>query len=242
MINLYDITNVNLGEILRKQRKQKHLSLEYIGDHIYKTKATISKYEKGEIIPDFVTVLELCNVLDIDISKLAPSITGIYSSDLPFNTNTLYLYYLTSNKLISSTIKLELGVNNIYSAHFYNGIKNNAENPAYYYEGTVESSPTITYMNFRNISSDKMKLEQVQLIINMPLSNTSNYFNCFITGLTPNFLPIVKKGVITTAPLDTSKIDIKKLKISKEELQRISTDNAWILDTKIYDEFFYNEQ
>ncbi len=241
MINLYDITNVNLGEILRKQRKLKHLSLEYIGDHIYKTKATISKYEKGEIVPDFVTVLELCNVLDIDISKLAPSITGIYTSKLPFNTDTLYLYYLTSNKLISSTIKFDLGTGNIYSAHFYNGIKNTSYNPAYYYEGTVECSPTIAYMNFRNISFDKMKLEQVQIIINMPLSNPSNYFNCFITGLTPNFLPIVKRGLITTTPLDLSTIDIKKLKISKEELQKISSDNAWILDNKIYDEFFYNE-
>lgn len=238
---MYDITNVNLGEILRKQRKLKHLSLEYIGDHIYKTKATISKYEKGEIVPDFVTVLELCNVLDIDISKLAPSVTGIYTSKLPFNTDTLYLYYLTSNKLISSTIKFDLGADNIYSAHFYNGIKNTSENPAYYYEGTVEFSPTIAYMNFRNISSDKIKLEQVQIIINMPLSNTQNSFNCFITGLTPTFLPIVKRGLITTTPLDISTIDIKKLKISKEELQKISSDNAWILDTKIYDEFFYNE-
>lgn len=242
MVTLYDITNVNLGEILRKQRKLMHLSLEYIGDKIYKTKATISKYEKGEIIPDFITVLELCNVLDIDISNLAPSITGIYTSNLPFNTNTLYLYYLTSNKLISSTIKLEQGLNNIYSAYFYNGIKNTIEQSAYYYEGTVECSQTVTYMNFRNISSDKMKLEQVQIIINMPLSNTSNYFNCFITGLTPNFLPIVKRGLITTTPLDTSKINIKKLKISKEELQKISSDNAWILNTKIYDEFFYDAQ
>lgn len=238
---MYDITNINLGEILRSQRKLKHLSLEYVGDHIYKTKATISKYEKGEIIPDFITVLELCNVLDIDISKLAPSITGIYTSKLPLNTNTLYLYYLTSNKLISSTIKLEPGVNNIYSAHFYNGIKTTTKNSVYF-KGTVEFSPAITYMNFRNINFAKMKLEQVQIIISTPLSNTSDYFNCFITGLTPDFFPIVKRGLITTMPLDTYKIDIKKFKISKEELQKISTNNAWILDTKIYDEFFYDEK
>lgn len=238
---MYDITNINLGKILRKQRKSKHLSLEYIGNHIYKTKATISKYEKGEIIPDFITVLELCNILDMDISKLASPVTGIFTSDLPFNTNTLYLYYLNSNKLISSTIQLELGVNNRYLAHLYNDIENMVEPPTYSYEGTLEYSEAVTYLNFKNISSVQLNLEQVQIIINMPLSNTSNYFNCFITGLTPKqLLPVVKRGLITTMPLDASKINTKNLKISKEELRKISTDNAWILDTKLYNEFFYN--
>ena len=48
-------------------------------------------------------------------------------------------------------------------------------------------------------------------------------------------------GLISTVPLDPSKIDIKKLKISKKELQKISSDNAWILETKLYDSFFYDE-
>ena len=131
VIYLYDITNTNLGEVLRKQRKLKHLSLEYVGNMVYKTKATISKYEKGEIIPDFITVLELCNVLEIDISKLAPSVAEIYTSILPFNTDTLYLYYVTSNKLMSSIIKLRFGTNNTYSASLYNGTKNNVVNSKY---------------------------------------------------------------------------------------------------------------
>lgn len=238
---MYDLNNVNLGNILRKYRKSKQLSLEYIGKKIYKTKATISKYEKGEIIPDFFTVLELCNILDLDISSLAPLIPSVHISPLPFNTNTLYLYYLTGNKLISSTIKIEIGKSNNYVVHFYNGIKDNIDNHAYYYEGTIEYSEPITYMNFRNLSCNKMKMEQVQIIISLPLSNTSKFFNCFITGLSPNFLPIVKRGLISTVPLNTSEINMKKLKILKEEAKKISNDNAWILDTKIYDEFFYEE-
>lgn len=241
MIILYDINNANLGNVLRKHRKSKQLSLEYIGKKIYKTKATISKYEKGEIIPDFITVLELCNILDLDISSLAPHIPSVNPSPLPFNTNILYLYYLTGNKLISSTIKIETEKSNTYVVYFYNGLKDRIDNHAYYYEGTIEYSEPITYMNFRNLCCNKMKLEQVQIIVSLPLSNTSKFFNCFITGLTPNFLPIVKRGLISTVPLNTCEINTKKLKISKEELKKISIDNAWVLDTKIYDEFFYAE-
>lgn len=230
---MYDINNIKLGEILKKYRKLKHYSLEDIGNRIYKTKATVSKYENGEIIPDFITVLELCNILNIEISNLFPSISEVFTSNLPFNNNVLYLYYFISNKLITATIKIDGFKDGKYYAFIYSGIQKDFDNCKYYYEGTVEPSQTVTYMNFRNINYNKNNLEQVQIIINIPISNTSEKYDCFITGLTPNYLPIIKKGIITTTLLDSSQIDIKKIQISKQELQKISIDNAWILDTII---------
>ena len=230
---MYDINNINLGETLKKYRKLKHYSLEDIGNKIYKTKATVSKYENGEIIPDFITVLELCNILNIEISNLLPSISEVFTSNLPFNNEVLYLYYFVSNKLITSTIKINGFNDGKYYAFFYDGFQKNFDDCNNYYEGTVDSSQTVTYMNFNNININKNNLEQVQIIINIPLSNTSDQYDCFITGLTPNYLPIIKKGIITTIPLDTSQIDIQRLQISKQELQKISINNAWILDTII---------
>ena len=98
---MYNTNQINIGQILRKYRKIKHLSLQDVGDKIYKSKATISKYEKGKIIPDFITALELCNVLDIDLSKILPANIQNHVITNPFNADTLYLYYVTSNKLIS---------------------------------------------------------------------------------------------------------------------------------------------
>lgn len=237
---MYDVNPSNLGELLRKYRKIRHLSLQYIGDKIYKSKGTISKYETGEIIPDFLTVLELCNILDIDLSSIAPLKFQNNTLKSPFNTSTLYLYYLTSNKLISSTIEIKNGINNTFHAYFYNGIKDNITNCAYYYEGTLEYLDNIAYMNFKNISTHKLEIERVQIIISLPLSNTSDYFNCFVTGLTPNYIPIIKRGIISTVPLDISKINMKKLKVSRTEIQKILNDNAWMLDSKLYDEFYYD--
>lgn len=237
---MYNTNQTNIGEILRNYRKIKHLSLEDVGNKIYKSKATISKYEKGEIIPDFITTLELCNALDINLSDILPSNVENNVFPNPFNTDTLYLYYVTSNKLISSIIKIDNTTSDVFHAQFYNGIKNNITNCAYYYEGSLEFLDNIAYVNLKNLSSHKMGIERVQIIISLPLSNTSDFFNCFVTGLTPNYLPIIKKGLISTFPLETSKINIKKLKISRPEVQKILNDNAWILDSKLYDEFYYD--
>lgn len=230
MIYLYDINSIKLGETLKKYRKLKHYSLEDIGNRIYKTKATVSKYENGEIIPDFITVLELCNILNIEVSKLLPSVSEVFTSNLPFTNDVLYLYYFISDKIITSTIKIDGFKDGKYYALFYDGIQKSFDN-CNYYEGTVEPSQTVTYMNFKNINYNN--LEQVQIIINIPMSNISEQYDCFITGLTPNYLPIIKKGIITTTPLDTSQIDTQRLQISKQELQKISINNAWILDNII---------
>ncbi len=237
---MYDISHINIGEKIRKYRKIKHLSLEYVGEKIFKKKATISKYEKGEIIPDFVTVLEICNVLDIDLSTLCPSILPIFSANSVFNSDTLYLYYLTGKKLITSIIKLQPNINDKSVAFFYNGVKENADTSAYYYEGIITYSDTVTYMSFRNTSSNKLKTEEVQITITQPLSNANTCYNCFVSGLTPNFIPIIKRGLISTIPLTFNKSSIKKLQISKKELQNISDNNAWLLNSQLYDEFFYD--
>ena len=225
---MYNTNQTNIGEILRNYRKIKHLSLEDVGNKIYKSKATISKYEKGAIIPDFITTLELCNVLGINLSDILSLNTENTIFSNPFNTDTLYLYYVTANKLISSIIKIN------------NGVKTDIASCAYYYEGSLEFLDNIAYVNLKNVSAHKLGIERVQIIISLPLSNTSDFFNCFITGLTPNYLPIIKKGLISTFPLEISKINIKKLKLSRPEVRKILNDNAWILDSKLYDEFYYD--
>ena len=241
---MYDTNPNKLGELLRKYRKLRHLSLQYVGDKIFKSKGTISKYETGEIIPDFITVMELCNILNIELANIAPLIVQSNTSKYPFTSKTLFLYYLTTNKLILSTIEIKDEIkdriNNNFYAYFYNGVKDNITSCAYYYEGYMEYLDNIVYMNFKNISTNKLEIERVQIIVSLPLSNTSDCFNCFITGLTPNFVPIIKRGIISTSKLDVSKINLKKLKISKEEIQNLLTDNSWMLQSKLYDEFYYD--
>ena len=101
---MYNIENLNIGSNLKRLRVSRGLSLETLGNKICKTKTTVSKYEKNEISLDVITLLEICNALDCNISQF---INEEYVNDEkyitknPFGTNILYVYYITGKKLIT---------------------------------------------------------------------------------------------------------------------------------------------
>lgn len=226
---MYDLNMVNIGEQLKKYRKAKHFSLQYIGEKIYKSKATISKYEKGEIIPDFNTVLEICNVLDIGLQTIIPSFSPVYNSNFPFNSDTLFLYYLKGKKVIYSTLKFMPNTNNSRLVYFYNGCDKFNSSFDYYYEGSFNYAERVAYMNFKNIGSDMFKTEQVQIVVYLNASRNSNLFPCFITGLTSTLVPVIKKGVVSTSFISNKNELINMIKVSKDDLHQIKQNNAWLL-------------
>ena len=101
----------------------------------------VDKYENGEIIPDIITILEICNCLNINLSQLFPVENNNHSClfNNPFHTDKLYLYYYTESILITSIMELK-HVNNTILISLYNGVKNitqYANETAYYYEGIM---------------------------------------------------------------------------------------------------------
>lgn len=95
---MYNLSMENIGTKLNFYRKKQNISLENLGKQISKSKATVSKYEKGVILPDIITLLEICNVLNINISQILEQTTPINKIKNPFKNNTLFLYYITNRK------------------------------------------------------------------------------------------------------------------------------------------------
>lgn len=241
---MYDLNN-NFYELLNKYRKSRGVTLECLGNQIGKTKATVSKYEKGEIIPDIITILEICNYLKISLSQLFPqNINNIKSKNIsPFLSNKLYLYYYTENVLITSIIELH-EENDTICATLYNGIKNintYAEQTAYYYEGILECDKTVGYINLSNTVSQNTQLEKLQISFTIPWSKKIEITQFFILGLTPNSIPIVKKGILSISPIKNIEKYKEELKINNADLKRIQENNAWILENKNYSNFFFNK-
>ena len=241
---MYDIKNTDFKFLLMKYRKSRGLTLENLGNLIGKTKATISKYENGEIIPDVLTILEICNALGISLSQLFPIKNNNYNSKHfnPFNTNKLYLYYYTEDVFISSVLEIQEN-NELVSVKFFNGVKNlnlYADEYSYYYEGILECDQTLGYINLRNSNSENTRLEKVQISFNIPWSKNFEMTNCFILGITPNSIPTIKKGLISTFPINPNSNFNDNLIISTEELIKIQENNSWILENKNYDHFFYS--
>ena len=241
---MYNLKDANFKNNLITYRKSRGLSLESLGNKIGKTKATVSKYERGEIIPDIITILEICNALDVNLSQLFPanfnSQNTVYYN--PFSSNTVYLYYYAENVLITSILEI-VDENNKTCVKFYNGIKNinkYAQEHSYYYEGDLECDRINGYINLRNCTSEKIKLEKVQISFNIPWSKNFKITNFFILGITPNSIPIIKKGIISTTPIKKVENFYNDLKLSDDDLFAIQKNNAWILENKNYDHFFFD--
>ena len=242
---MYNLKSNQFYKLLSKYRKSRGLTLENLGNLIGKTKATISKYENGEIIPDIITILEICNCLNINLSKLFTVENNNHSClfNNPFHTDKLYLYYYTESILITSIMELK-HVNNTILISLYNGVKNitqYANETAYYYEGIMECDKTIGYMNLYNSTSQKTQLEKIQISFSIPWSKNVEITSFFLLGITPNSIPIVKKGILSVNPIDDIETYNSELLIQKEDLENIKKNNSWILENKNYSNFFFKK-
>ncbi len=241
---MYNIFENHFNKLLTKYRKSRNLSLEDLGNKIGKSKATISKYERGEITPDIITILEICNSLNISLSQLFPiSNTSKNKFNInPFNSNLVYLYYYVEKYPIISVLEIIEEEDRLF-VKLYNGVKDikkYAEKSSYYYEGELECYNSNGYINLRNCNSDKIILETVQISFNIPWSKDFELTNFFIQGIPPNSVPIIKKGIIAIHPIKDINTILDDLILSKEDVNKIQKDNAWLLENKNYDHFFYD--
>lgn len=242
---MYNLDINKFGLNLKLYRISRNLTLESLGEKIHKTKATISKYEKGEIIPDILTILEICNALNISLSQLIPQNNNTQNliSINPFKTNVIYMYYYTEDRLITSVLEI-IEDNDELKVKYFNGIKNlkkYADDSSYKYEGILQCDKTVGYINLINLDSQNIQLEKLQISFNIPWSKKFDITNFYILGLTPNSIPIVKKGILSVTPINKFENLKDDLKISKDELIKIKHDNGWILENKNYNHFFYDK-
>ena len=62
--------NTHVGKMIRKYRKAANLTLQQLADAIHKSRATICKYENGDISIDIETLYEISQVLQVSVPQL----------------------------------------------------------------------------------------------------------------------------------------------------------------------------
>ena len=61
---------MSFGDRIKRAREEKQFSQQQLGDLLDCTDGTISNYEKGVAFPRWDTVINICNILDVDPNYL----------------------------------------------------------------------------------------------------------------------------------------------------------------------------
>ena len=60
----------SIGDNIRKFRDSKNISQQELADHSNVAKSTIHRIENGKLNPSIVTILKICEHLQIDVNQI----------------------------------------------------------------------------------------------------------------------------------------------------------------------------
>ena len=226
--------NQEIGKKIRTFRKMRKLTLDELALQIYKSKSTISKYEKGEISMDIETLYDIANALSINISQLLsyprqipPS---IYTKDIPTFFHDLnqfygYIYDGRNHQLIRCIFDVlfdeqthQLKTTMYMNFHNYDTYQN-CENT---YLGYIEHFDAITNIMLTNQDSP---IEKASVQILASYLDTQTKWGLFNGFSSRPMMPIATKILISKKKLKEDEELIHTLKISKEDIRLLKLYN-----------------
>lgn len=234
--------NQYIGKQIRMYRKIQNLTLQQLANLIHKSRATVSKYETGEITLDVETLYDISVALHVHMNQLTdlpslqleapsePAISGIQSPF--FEARRLYFYFYEGRSR-----KLKDGIINIYPAKdqpgeynaslTINAMSSTGRNSALYYIGKVTYSDMLIRFSFANQYN---KLEEDLLYIFNPLE-VRDFTEGLLCGISSADLkPCAFKCLVTLTPQEPTEELLQHLLFTKKELQRWKKLNMLIVD------------
>ena len=230
---MYNTDIINLGNKIREYRKAQNISVENLGKAIGKSKATVNRYETGEIVMDIITAMEICNILNIDLNDICETEVHSIEKDAnrnPFNSNLLYLYYISKGGLIISSIEIEKKKYSNYVL-MKNGLTKNGYNQEYV--GILESSYNTSFICLTNAISNP-GLDKFQIEIDLHSKRNEMYYGLFLGVSDNTHRPTARKCILTKEYIKSkerlSEI-FEKLEVGKEEVEDITQTKYWDMKT-----------
>lgn len=226
-----------IGLNIRRFRKMRKLTIEDLANKISKSKATISKYEKGEIILDVVSLYQIADALKINVEQLlyySPkrSINFISPSGKKpafFNGVSHFYSYLfdgRTNKIMRCAFDIltEEVENSKYKIIMYMNFKdyNNYQICENTYLGYMEHYDALTNILMRNQDTP---MEQVTASILASFLESDTKWGLFFGISSRPMMPIAVKMLFSRKKLTENQELIEKLKISKEDIRLLKIYN-----------------
>ena len=234
--------NTHVGKMIRKYRKAANLTLQQLADAIHKSRATICKYENGDISMDIETLYEISQVLQVSVPQLtdigrlqaeADHSSAYAARKSPFfQAKMLYFYFYDGRcRRIKDGI-IDIGaqtdVPNTYEATFsICTLSGNGRSSETFYTGTVLYSDMLIRFSFVNQYNP---LEEDLLYIFNPLERRS-FTDGLLCGISStDLMPCAFKCFITLKPQELTDNLQQHLLFTRAELQRWKKLNMLLID------------
>ena len=224
--------NAHIGARIRLYRKAKKLTLTALSGMIHKSKATISKYETGDIAIDVETLYDIA--LDVNIAQLmdySPE-PSKHSSQLGgfFPQERIYVYFYDgrTGKIVCNLLELNRTLSPC-AAIFYLDVPSFdslADCRSLYY-GTAEYFDTVTNFSFANQTN---RIEHVSLCAVNPFDRVEQVQG-MLTGISRYpLLPVSIKCVLSPNMLALNKELEERLILSKRDMKLIKSLNMFAVE------------
>lgn len=240
---MYEL-NEHIGNRIRMYRKVQGMTLQQLADTIHKSRASVSKYETGEITLDIETLFDISKALQVSLNQLtdfqppAPEPAqeephAIGKSPF-FQAKRLYFYFYDGRYK-----RLKDGIIDIYEQKNKPGqyeaslsistVSPNGRSSEVYYTGRVVYSDMLIRFSFVNQCNT---LEEDLLYIFNPLEirDSTDGLLCGISSA--DFMPCAFRCLVTLTPKEHTEEFRRQLLISKEELKRWQKLNMLLVDNR----------
>ena len=223
----------DFGERLKNYRIEKGLSQENIAQILGKNKATISRYESGEVLPDVRDISIICEELGIYEADLFDNnierATKNNKSINPFNTDKLYVYFNAYNfrtkKFAPDKYILELEQKqNICKAKFVD-----YHDKRIYSEGYLICNDEIVFVVMENYKPTSTRIDVSVIEINI-CNGTDNLMLGGYFGTNDKCEPSLRKCFFSKKDVEFTKDMIEQLKLDENEKEILDKQNALYLD------------
>lgn len=235
-----------IGQQVRNCRKMRKMTLQQLADRIHKSRATVSKYETGEITLDVETLYEVSVALDIPLAQLTDyhpeqevpaSVTALdYNGESPFfKADKLYFYFYDGRYK-----RLKEGIIDIHkhtvredgcceASLAIRASTENGSSSEIFYTGEVLYSDMLIRFSFVNRFN---KLEQDLLYIFNPLE-LRNYTDGLLCGISSaDLMPCAFKCLVALKP-NTDAAGLREhLMLTPKEIRRWQKMNMFIVDNR----------
>lgn len=227
------------GERLKKIRKEKGLSQENLAYALGKNKATICRFENGQLLPDAEEIYLICNELEIDEYELFNSNETLINkkeSKNPFGVNKLYVYYYGYYPTLNKFDKCKFVINIIEKYDYCTIELCDYYSNRIYLKGHLESDNYIAFFRLNNYKPSSIRLECSQFNVNIADGMDKIMRGVFFsTGNRYN--TSAKKCLFSKEDLEFTDEMLDSIKITDDEFEEMKKLNIWYINIENKQDF-----